>query len=139
MLDPASVPEVGNEETLSRFLVQRSDVRADHTLRPNRFIPPPDNKLSVTRDLNASPEEIWAIGKSVAEKNNQRLYGSGDLKAKIYRQHGLSPNPAPVEGNPNHIDVEGWPQSKDAKKMIALGLASSATFKPAPFSTEDQS
>jgi hypothetical protein len=56
------------------------------------------------------------------------LHGRADFASAICLQQRLSIDPAPLEGNPNHANVCGWPADKPAQKMIALEIAAAARF-----------
>lgn len=80
MLDPTEpAPDVGRNETLSRFILSRSHYRpSDGTAKQNAFVPHPHTALSVNRDLDATDEETWRAGRSVAEQRGKTLYRRAD-------------------------------------------------------------
>ena len=58
MLEP-----VDSSETLSRFVLQKTYIRADNTVRPAAFLPNPKNgETSVFRISGITDNEVWAIG-----------------------------------------------------------------------------
>lgn len=60
MIDPSNVPQVADDETLARYILQRSHIRgSDHPVKPDAFIPHPYTDLSVTRHLMATESELW--------------------------------------------------------------------------------
>lgn len=129
MIDPAQVPAVTEDELLSRFVVQSKQFRAsDRTVKPDAFIPHPHAALSVTRHLSASEEELWMIGAAVAAGQGKTLYGRAILQAVACGVQGLRVEAVPVEGNPNHADILGWPAAKQDQNAIALRLAAASTF-----------
>lgn len=77
---------VHNNEILARFILSKSWVRADKTVKPDAFIPYPYPDLSVTRHTNLSESEIWQLGTEVAKKRNEKdireiaLLGRADLE-----------------------------------------------------------
>ncbi len=79
MIDPADVPPVDGDKLLARFVLQRSHVRADQTVKPDAFIPHPHHELSVTRHRSATPAEIWMAGQAVADVRAKTLYGRADV------------------------------------------------------------
>jgi hypothetical protein len=100
-------------------------------------MPHPYQELSVTRHLQATEAEIWAVGKDVAA--TRCLRGRADIRASDCSIESLRVVAKPVPNNPNHADIEGWPLSKPDQKVIALKLAASAgQVIPSPFQDEIQ-
>lgn len=138
MLDPANVPVVGSNERLSRFVLSKRHLNRQDPqnilLKGDAFVPHPHEELSVTRDLVATEDEIWAAGRDVAEKRGQTLYGRGDAIAATYHSQKLKTIKAPVDGNPNHVNVTDWPSADDkpAQMQVALEIAAVAKFVPTP-------
>jgi len=121
---------VGESEMLARFILQGSYVRSDNTIRQNAFIPHPYPDLSVTRHLNWNEAQIWENGEAVARTSKKNLHGRGDCLCSVYRFFKLKVLAAPVQGNPNHANVTDWPADKPAQKIIALQIASHASYFP---------
>lgn len=122
MIDPADVPPVSSNETVARFVLQNSQVRADGSVKPDVFIPPGHRRYSVNRLLQATEEETWTCGKAVASSQNKPLVGRVDFGVeRVLKQH-LTIDPAPIEGNPNHANVLGWPD-KPLQKALATVLS----------------
>jgi hypothetical protein len=134
MIDPANVPAVADSEPLSRYVTQSGQFRpSDHTVKPDLFIPHPRQELSVTRHLDTTEVEVWAIGHNVATTLGRKLYGRADIQASHCRIDSLQVTPKPLPQNPNHADIQGWPIPKQDQKSIALRLAASASrFIPRP-------
>ncbi len=131
MIDPLNVPEIRKDEVLARFVLSKSHLRANKTLKANAFLPHPHSELSVTRLINLSKEEIWSIGMSVATARAKPLHGHGDIQTIAILKTGLQVIVAPLPDNPNHADVTDWPVSdKPAQKLIAQELAAAAIFVP---------
>jgi hypothetical protein len=129
MIDPANVPEVTIEELLARFIYQSSHIRpGNRTVKPNAFLPPANLLCSVTRHLQATEDEIWSVGMEGGQKRDAELYGRADLRAEDCTRHRLKVLKAPVQGNPNHANVTGWPPDKPAQKIIAQELAATASL-----------
>jgi hypothetical protein len=130
MLDPASVPSVDAQEMLSRFVLTRRYVnQQSKLLKSDAFVPHPHTELSVTRGRDATDLEIWNIAKNVAATRSKTLIGRGDALAATYIGQRLNVLAAPVEGNPNHANVTGWPHDdKPAQKLIAQEIAAVAKF-----------
>ncbi len=131
MIDPANVPDVGSDELLARYVLQRSHIRgSDQTLKPDAFIPHPHTDLSVTRHILATDAEVWSVGQQIAGARGRTLYGRGDFRTAVCLKHQLVVRAAPIEGNPNHADVSGWPGDKPAQKSIAQEIAAVTSFVP---------
>jgi hypothetical protein len=101
------------------------------------FVPHPHEELSVTRDRDATEDEVWNAGFEVARQRSESgprtftLHGRGDALAATYHDQNLQTLPDPVPGNPNHVNVTGWPKDDKAKqKLIALEIAKVAKFVP---------
>lgn len=128
MIDPEKVLPVEDSELLARYVTQSGQFRpSDHTVKPDLFMPHPRSELSVTRHLNATEEEIWAVGIDVSTALSRTLYGRADIQASDCRIDSLRVVEKPLANNPNHADVEGWPLQKQDQKAIALKLAASAS------------
>jgi hypothetical protein len=129
VLDPNSVPEVSSEERLSRFVLSRSHFRpSDGTVKPDAFIPSPYVELSLTRHLDATAAEVWAVGQGIATIIGKTLYARAELDAGVFVEVGLTVVPQVVEGNPNHVGAVGWPAEKSAQKLKAIILSNAATL-----------
>jgi hypothetical protein len=129
MIDPANVPDVDSEEPLARFILQSGHIRtSSRTLKPDAFMPHPYHELSVTRHLQATEDEIWSVGKDVANANGKTMHGRGDIRAAVCLAQQLRVNADPIPDNPNHALVVDWPADKPAQKIIALEIAATAVF-----------
>lgn len=134
MIDPRHVPDVEPDETLARFILSSRHIRSsDDTIKPDAFIPHPSNELSVTRHRDATDDEVWNVGRAVAEVQQRTLHGRGDVVAAAFLERGLALQAAPVIGharlpdNPNHANVTGWPKDdKGRQRLLALGVAAQA-------------
>jgi hypothetical protein len=136
MLDPRNIPPVEDDELLARYVTQSGQFRSsDNQVKPNLFIPHPREALSVTRHLEATSTEIWAIGNDVSTAMGRGLYGRVDIRAVKFRSESLKVIEKPLVNNPNHADIEGWPEAKEDQKAIALKLAASASKLISPPST----
>jgi len=137
MLDPSETPPIDHQEITARFLVSRSHVNKQAmTVKADAFVPPNTNKLSVTRLIEITDDEIWGIGQSVADthKPSRTLRGRADVLASAFIYHNLEVIPQAVEGNPNHANVIGWPSTADefGQMMIAKEIAAAAIFVEPP-------
>lgn len=133
MLQQDNVPDVGWDETLSRFILSRSHIRSsDQTVKPDAFVPHPYEDWSVNRDLEATDEETWRVGADVAAARGRSLRGRADVLAAPYLSQDLEAVAAPVDGNPNHVNVTRWPTDKPSQKMIAQEIAAVAKYLATP-------
>jgi hypothetical protein len=132
MLDPDNVPDVGDEELLSRFILIKKYVRSDGVVKHNAYSPYPHSDLSVMRHVLASELELWAEGREVARQLSKPLLGRVDFLASIVRGYGLDvvKDPLSVNGrrilaNPNHANIVGYPSDKSDWMKIAQEFAAS--------------
>jgi hypothetical protein len=136
MLDADKVPPVEQTELLARYVTQSGQFRAsDKSVKQDLFMPHPYQELSVTRHLQATEADIWAVGKDVA--STRRLYGRADIRASDCSIDSLRVAAKPLPNNPNHADIGGWPSAKPDQKAIALKLAASAS-KLIPLPLQDE-
>lgn len=125
---------VSDEERLARFILRKSHIRQDMTVKPDAFIPHPHKELSITRHGDMQESALMDIGLSIAEdikkKSNQtiKICGRADILARFVRSQQLNVAAAPVEKNPWHANITGWRQEKAQQKMKALELAQNAKF-----------
>jgi len=119
---------VDSIEILSRFVLQKTYIRADNTVRPAAFLPNPKNgETSVFRISGIKDNEIWAIGeREVAPKQNRSILGRADIIASKVISQEL--RVIPSEPPEKHADITGWPDEKSKQKLIALELAEAADF-----------
>lgn len=141
MLPADAVPPVDGGETLHRFVLTRRHVRrADGTVKADAFVPHPHTAMSVNRDRDAADAETWKIGHEISRSRGKTLHGRGDAVAASYQGQGLhtvadriAPNEVHPDGNPNHVDVTGWPADDKARqKLIAQEIATVAKFVEPP-------
>jgi len=117
---------VEDDEKLSRFVVQSNLIRQfDKSVRSKAFFPY-KGKVSVTRHLNLSDQEVFQIGQKITDKRKVTFYGRAEVSAKGVRDEELEVDATPNMDNPNHADIINWPKQKDIQKMIALNLAEKA-------------
>jgi hypothetical protein len=96
-------------------------------------MPAPDGEISVTRRRYATSDELWQVGHDVARARGQTLYCRGDVLASTFASQNLNVKAAPIDGNPNHANVGGWPMENKARlKLIAEEIAVVAKFVPLP-------
>lgn len=130
MIADVQMPPIDGGEWLSRFILYKSHIRQDRTLRPDPFISHPHADLSVTRHSGIDEKTLWLLGESVARQTGKPLHGRAETQGKSYQGKKLSVVLAPVVGNPNHANVVGWPADKAAQKMLALKIATESCFLP---------
>ena len=122
----ASSP-IGNNERLARFILNRTHIRQDRTVKQDAFIPHPHRDLSVTRHLQLSEAQLWEIARGVARQTSKRLHGRADVEAAVFLRQELRIIADPIlPENPNHANVTGWPAEKPAQKIIAQQIAAAA-------------
>ena len=130
MLDPKSVPAVESNELLARFVYSsRHFSQENRRVKAAAFLPPGNGRESVTRHREATKAELWQVGQAGAGKRGQTLYGRGDVLAATCESQRLTVEADPVEDNPNHASVVGWPMDdKAACKLIVEEIAVAARF-----------
>jgi hypothetical protein len=126
------VPAVPDEEPLARYVYSKRHVREDRTVKPDAFIPHPYPDLSVTRHLGLDEAEIWKIGADIGVERSASLQGRADVITAEFRRNALEVKPEPVPGNPNHVNVVGWPSDKPSQKNLAQRIVLSAKYLAAP-------
>jgi len=133
MLEPGHVPPVDSQERLSRFILTKRHINQQtQQLKADAFLPHPYEELSVTRDRDATEQEVWAVGQIVAKQRGKMLYGRGDAVSATYVSQKLETVADPCPGNPNHVNVTGWPSADDKpmQKLVAQEIAAVAKFVP---------
>lgn len=117
----AEIP-VDPGEILARFVLYSKWIRnSDRTIKPEAFMPHPYVDLSVTRHRDISENELWQLGRSVAESRTCTLYGRADIKAEYVVLKKLTIEPS--EPPRNHANIKGYPDDKSAQKLVAIELA----------------
>lgn len=127
-MNQTGVAPISDDELVARFVVFSRWVRANGTVKPDAFLPPPDLHLSVTRHASLSTEELWSRGQRVARQRGLTLHGRADLMVGRIVEADLSIEPAAIEGNPEHAHVVGWPREKSAQKSLAQRIAAGSRF-----------
>jgi hypothetical protein len=129
MIDANHVSDVSDDEILARYAMQSSHFRrSDQTAKPELFMPHPHQELSLTRYLDATIEEILAVGEDIAKNQNRTLYGRADIQVIKCKVDSLRVVKDPTPTNPNHANIKGFPLEKPEQKAIALKLAADAKF-----------
>jgi len=132
MSDAETVPPVEANERLARFILNRSHIRQDRTVKQDAFVPHPHQDLSVTRHLQLSETQLWEIARGVARQTGKTLYGRADVQALVFMRQELRVLAAPLPENRNHANVTGWPAEKSAQKSLAQHIAAAADQAQAP-------
>jgi hypothetical protein len=138
MLDPTNVPAVESDELLARYIFSdRHFSRENRRVKAGAFMPAPDGAISVTRHREATQDELWQVGQAIARLRDSTLYARADVLSATCASWQLSVKAAPIDGNPNHANVAGWPmQDKARRKLIAEEIALVAEFVPLPESEQ---
>lgn len=122
-----TVPLIEANEWLARFILNRTQIRQDRTVKQDAFIPHPHRDLSVTRHLQLSETQLWEIARGVARQTHKTLHGRADVQAAVFLRQELRVVSDPIlPENPNHANVTGWPAEKPAQKIIAQQIAAAA-------------
>ena len=103
---------------------------SDQTAKPELFMPHPYQELSLTRYLDATIEEVLALGEQAAKELHKTLYGRADIQAIKCKVGSLQVVKDPTPKNPNHANIKGFSLEKPEQKAIALELAAAAKFYP---------
>jgi hypothetical protein len=127
-----ALPPIEANEWLARFILKRSHIRQDRTVKQDAFIPHPYPDLSVTRHLQLSETQLWEIGQDVGRQIGKTLRGRADVQASVFQRQDLRVIAAPLPENRNHANVVGWPAEKPAQKIIAQQIAAAAGKALAP-------
>lgn len=128
----ASSP-IRSDEWLARFILNRTHIRHDRTVKQDAFIPHPHRDLSVTRHLQLSEAQLWEIARGVARQTHKLLQGRVDVQAAVFLRQELRVVADPIlPENPNHANVAGWPAEKPAQKIIAQQIVAAVGKALAP-------
>jgi hypothetical protein len=123
------MPEVSREEIITRYLLEKQEIRSNGKLHWRALLPNRDGETSVYRISKCSEHDIWVTGlHDVAAARGKVLIGRGDLRASSVYDKALTLRP---DNNPasNHADIIGWPEEKDRLQAIAIDLAAEADVK----------
>lgn len=123
---------VSPDETVSKYQLEKNDVRQDGTLRYKALLPASDGKRSVFRICGLAETEIWDLGLSkVARLRGLPLLGRFDLKAALVYDQNLNILPD-EDARSRHAEIVGWPDEKEKRRSIAQVLASEAKISALP-------
>ncbi|MEI9475244.1 MAG: hypothetical protein WCO26_01520 [Deltaproteobacteria bacterium] len=114
-------------EDLSRFILEKKQIRADNTLRHTVFMPNRNGETSVFRISGISENQIWEIAVQVSRIRNKELFGRADIPVLdvLSKKLQLIINEPPKR----HANIIGWPDDPSTKLSIAQELAAEATFR----------
>ena len=117
MLNLSRIPPVAEDELLARYILSSRHIRSsDNTVKPEAFMPHPHTELSLTRHIQATPEELWHEGERIAALRNLQLYGRADALVTAFTDQTLTVVAAPILENPNHANAgTGLPKSQIKK------------------------
>ena len=138
MLDPENLPDIEPNELTARFIADKRHLNRSTnppTVKPNAYMPRKNEEgVSITRLVQITEAEIWAVGRSMAANRNppRTLRGRSDVLVATFQSQGLEVKPVPVDDNPNHAEARGWPTLESDQLMIAKEIAAVAKFTAAP-------
>lgn len=120
--------EIEPDECLSRYILSKSHIRQDGTVRHNALMPwKHDNCTSVFRITGLSESEKWDLGeREIATRQGKPLIGSAEIKAIHVYKNNLEIDPD--DNPPRHANITGWPEDKSKIRSIAQELAAQADF-----------
>ena len=87
---------------------------------------------SVAVDRESNDEELWKVGYTVVETRGRNLHGRSDIAAIACKVDSLEVIAKPLDGNPNHADIDGFPSKKEDQMSLATKLAASAGSRLEP-------
>ena len=111
------------ETACARFVLDRSLVRADGTVRWKAFLDKrPPHETSVNNHESIGVGIHWNEGDLV--NPSRTLLGAADLHLDSIVALGLDVRLVPVPGMPHHAEIFGWPQGDDEDiKLKRIDLA----------------
>lgn len=122
--------DMADPQNIVRFILESNKYSKDKNIvKGGAFLPDPRRETSVMHIAGLDDNEIWEIGKkTVAEPRNKPLRARADVISTIIENEGLKIEHAPVEGNPYHANITGWPEEKAKQKIIAGAIARKANL-----------
>lgn len=128
----AAVP-VEDGERLARFVfTERYVSKKDGKVKPEALRPYPWAELSVSRHCDLTPDELWQLGRDVAEERSKKegrvfpLIGRADFLARAARDQKLEV--VPDEPPRNHANIIDWPAEKSAQMSLAQLIVARSDF-----------
>lgn len=118
-------------ETLTRFLSDRSHLRADGSVKHNAFLPPKTGKLSTYWISRLPDDEIWRLGREYVAPYRGPILARADINSLACYELGLG---VELDGvpHPRHANIVGWDPTTTEHRLRAVKLAAKATVQPAP-------
>jgi hypothetical protein len=71
--------------------------------------------------------DMWVIGDLVGRNRGNPALARADLASRVITEVGLVLDPD-AKGHSRHVNVKGWPTSKDEQKALALEFCSKSTL-----------
>ena len=135
MMNHLTSSQIDLEETLSRFIVQKSHFsRMNKRVKVQAFKPAdptperPVRQLSVYRTANCSENEIWSIADEYVTTllpNKKPIFARGELKCKAVLEQDLLLDPDGYP-HPRHSNIINWPEDEALREAKALELSRKA-------------
>ncbi len=130
---PLAAVAVSDGERLARFvLTERYVSKKDGKVKPEALRPYPWAELSVSRHRDLTVDELWQLGRGVAEERSKKegrafpLIGRADFSACAARDQNLEA--IPDEPPLNHANVIDWPAEKSAQMSLAQEIVARSDF-----------
>ena len=130
--------QIDSEERLTNYIFEkRYFSRPEQKVRVQAFRPrkpksgPPEFQLSVYRTEECEEPEIWYLGDTfVRDKREDKkppIIARGDIKAREAVDQQLRVVSSP-QSHFLHADIVNWPETVEARDMIAVELANKAVL-----------
>lgn len=119
-----------NSDSLARFLFSKnfySELKM--SVKSSAFMPrQPGDKVSASAIRGLCARTIFRVGNRVGQRRPGRLRGFARLKVSDVARHPSLM--VELDNSPwRHVNIHGWPNQKDACKMLAVELAEAATLE----------
>lgn len=115
---------------LSRFILDRRHFSpAKSLVKPSAFVPYPGNRVSAIWIDQLAEPDIWQIGDAVAgQPRGKPAVARADFKAVAALNLDLTIIPDTTTHS-RHVDLCGWPPTKDEQKAVALDLCNESILR----------
>lgn len=118
--------------TFSRFLIKKRWIRRDGSIspdafgsvvKPDAFVPCRRGEVSVSCCDELEEEILWEYGRQVVEQRRNesasiQLFGRADFIGTRVPEP-LYIETAPLENNPHHCNIKGWPDFYNDRDLRA--------------------